>query len=238
MTQQPATETTVSTKASALAWLRLTIVTGALVTAPAVITLYILYLFITTLDGLLIGVVPASIRPESLLGYPMPGTGLIAGVVLMLIVGILVRNYFGRRLVMWGERLMSGIPGVRSIYGAIKQVIETVSKAGSTSFREVVLVEYPRKGLWCLAFVTGKTKGQAQKLINKDVVNIFLPTTPNPTSGFLLFVPREDLVSLDMTVEQGLKMVISGGIVTPSTAEGKAALKEEKNPSIEEITAS
>ena len=113
------------------------------------------------------------------------------------------------------RRVIDRVPVVRSVYGALKQIFETVFADSSSSFREVVLVEYPRRGLWAVGFITGKTKGEVKERIATEVVNVFLPTTPNPTSGFLLFVPREDLVRLEMSVEDGIKMVISAGIVTP-----------------------
>jgi uncharacterized membrane protein len=212
-------------KPGVLARLRSYALTGILVIAPTAITVAILYKFITWLDGLLVGVIPPAWRPESYLGFYIPGTGLIAGILLVIFTGMLARNFFGKWLVATGEGLMSSIPGVRSVYGAVKQIFETVTASQSDAFREVVLVEYPRKGVWAIAFVSGKTRGQVQRLTDDEVVNVFVPTTPNPTSGFLLFFPRKDLISLDMTVEQGIKMVISAGIVTPSTAEGKAALK-------------
>ena len=115
-----------------------------------------------------------------------------------------------------GERVLDKMPVVRTIYGAIKQIMETVMSTNSESFREVVLVEYPRKGIWVIGFVTGETKGEVQSLNQNQLINIFIPTTPNPTSGFLLFLPKQDLVYMDMKVEDAVKMVISGGIVTPS----------------------
>ena len=116
-----------------------------------------------------------------------------------------------------GERFLSRMPVVRSVYGTLKQIFETVLNQSSRSFREVVLVEYPRRGIGAIGFVTGPTQGEVQERTDEDLVNIFLPTTPNPTSGFLLFVPRKDLIHLDMTVEEGIKLVISGGIVTPKS---------------------
>ncbi|MDD9912479.1 MAG: DUF502 domain-containing protein [Alphaproteobacteria bacterium] len=201
---------------------------GILVIAPAAITIAILYQFVTWLDSLLTGFIPYQYRPETFIGVSIPGTGLIAGVLLVVIIGMLARNFFGRWLVGLGERIMHSIPGVGNIYGAVKQIVETVTSRNTDAFREVVLVEYPRKGIWAIAFVTGKTKGQVQKITDDELVNVFVPTTPNPTSGFLLFFPRKDLTTLDMTVEQGIKMVISGGIVTPTAAEGKAALKAKQ----------
>ena len=220
-------------KFSFFGWVRGCALTGVLVTAPAVITIYILYLLVTTLDGWLASFIPPAYRPEELLGYHVHGVGLIAGIAIVFLVGLFAKNLLGRQMVALGERIMHKIPGVSSIYGAIKQVVNTIAEGQSASFREVVLVEYPRKGIWCMAFLTGKTKGQVQKLTDDDMVNVFLPTTPNPTSGFLLFIPKKDVIKLDMTVEQGLKMIISAGIVTPTTAEGKAAVKEEKTEKAE-----
>ena len=131
------------------------------------------------------------------------------------LVGYLAAGLMGRTLIRAGERLLNRMPVVRTVYGALKQIFETVLAHKATAFRQVVLVEYPRRGLWCLAFVSGKTEGEVQNLNEDELVNIFLPTTPNPTSGFLLFVPRRDLTPLSMTVEEGIKMVVSGGIVTP-----------------------
>lgn len=201
--------------------------TGLAVVAPAGLTVYILYTLVTLLDGWLIQIVPATWRPEYYLGYPIAGTGLVAGVLVILIIGMLTRNFVGTWLVKQAEGVIDNIPLVGSMYGAIKQIIDTVTASQTDAFRDVVLVEYPRKGMWALGFLTGRTKGQIQKITDDEVVNIFVPTTPNPTSGFLLFVPRKDITLLDMTVEQGIKMVVSGGIVTPTMAEGKAAVKAQ-----------
>ena len=121
----------------------------------------------------------------------------------------------GRWGVRTGERILNRMPVVRSVYSAIKQIFETILAQQSNAFREAVLIEYPRRGIWAIGFITGTTKGEVQNLTEEETVNIFLPTTPNPTSGFLLFVPREEVVPLDMSVEEAVKMVISGGIVTP-----------------------
>ena len=139
------------------------------------------------------------------------------------LIGFLTASILGRTLVGLGEQLVDRMPVVRTIYGALKQIFETVLAQSSKSFREVVLVEYPRRGLWAVAFVTSTTEGEVAHLSADELVNIFLPTTPNPTSGFLLFVPRSDLVVLEMTVEEGIKLVISGGIVTPPDRRPEAA---------------
>jgi uncharacterized membrane protein len=218
------------------AYVRSRFITGIIVLLPIILTLLLLKTLIIWLDGFLLSFVPHRYHPDQLmldhfaisLPFNIYGVGLVVGFFAILLVGILARNLLGRRLIAWGDSIMHRIPGVRSVYNAIKQVTETVTSSSSKSFREVVLVEYPRKGLWAIAFVTGKTEGEVQDITTTEVVNVFLPTTPNPTSGFLLFVPRKDLRTLHMSVEQGLKMVISGGIVTPSLAEGKKAVQRQK----------
>jgi uncharacterized membrane protein len=140
---------------------------------------------------------------------------------------MLTAGLAGRTLVRMGERLLSRMPVVRSVYGTLKQIFETILAQKSRSFREVVLIEYPRRGLGAIGFVTGPTRGEVQARSEDELVNVFLPTTPNPTSGFLLFVPKRDLIHLDMSIEEGIKLVISGGIVTPSMeqeAEAQGAL--------------
>ena len=128
---------------------------------------------------------------------------------------MLTAGFVGRVLVGLGERLVHRMPVVRNVYGALKQIFETVMSQSSGAFRQVVLFEYPRRGSWAIGFITGRTEGEVQNVTEEEVLNVFLPTTPNPTSGYLLFIPRSELVLLDMTVEEGIKMVVSGGIVTP-----------------------
>ena len=134
---------------------------------------------------------------------------------MIIIIGALATGFFARSLVRLGESLVNRLPVVRSVYGATKQIMETVMASQSDAFREVVLIEYPRRGIWAIGFVTGTTRGEVQNLSSETLINVFVPTTPNPTSGFLLFFPRRDLISLDMGVEEAVKMVVSGGIVTP-----------------------
>ena len=144
--------------------------------------------------------------------------------ILLTFIGFITANFLGRGIVAVGERLVDRMPFVRSIYGALKQIFETILTQSSRSFREVVLVEYPRRGIWAVGFVTSSTQGEVQNVTEENLVNVFLPTTPNPTSGFLLFVPREELRTLHMTVEEGIKMVISGGIVTPPDSRPRAVV--------------
>lgn len=202
---------------SLLSRLRNYFLTGIIVTAPIAITIFLVWQFITFLDSYVGRFVPSRYNPENYLPFGLPGIGLIIMLAVLTFIGFITAGFAGRTLVRTGERLLSRMPVVRSVYGTLKQIFETVFNQSSRSFREVVLVEYPRRGVGAIGFVTGPTQGEVQERTDEDLVNIFLPTTPNPTSGFLLFVPRKDLIQLDMTVEEGIKLVISGGIVTPKT---------------------
>ncbi len=202
-------------KASFLARLRTYFFAGIIVTAPVSITLYLSWLFIDFVDGKVTPLIPERYNPETYLPFSLPGLGLLIVFVAMSLIGALTAGFVGRILVRWGEHMLARMPVVRSMYSALKQIFETVFAEKSRAFRQVVLIEYPRKGSWALGFATGTTKGEVQNVIEDEVVNIFLPTTPNPTSGYLLFLPRRDVTFLSMTVEEGIKMVISGGVVTP-----------------------
>ena len=188
---------------------------GILVTSPILITAYVTWMIITFIDSQVAGLLPDSLDFTKRLPHQIPGLGLIISIFTITIIGALTPGFIGRTLLKAGERVLDKMPVVRTIYGAIKQIMETVMSTNSESFREVVLVEYPRKNIWVIGFVTGETKGEVQSLNKSQLINIFIPTTPNPTSGFLLFIPKEDLVYMDMKVEDAVKMVISGGIVTP-----------------------
>ncbi len=188
---------------------------GVLVTAPISITIYLAYLLINFVDDRVGKLIPAPYHPETYLPFGLPGLGLILVILGLILVGAFTAGYLGRILVQFSESLLARMPVVRTVYGAIKQILETVLAQQSQAFREAVLIEYPRRGLWAVAFITGRTEGEVQNLTEEECINIFLPTTPNPTSGFLLFVPRKDVIRLNMTVEEAIKMVISGGIVTP-----------------------
>ncbi|ABC22529.1 DUF502 domain-containing protein [Rhodospirillum rubrum] len=194
---------------------------GVLVTAPIAITFFVAWTFIEFVDRKVVGNLPQAYQVD----LPVPGIGLLLLVVLLTIIGAFTAGYLGRLLVRFGEGLVQRVPVVRSIHGALKQIIETILAQQSSAFRQVVLVEYPRRGMWALGFITGVTEGEVQNLTEDEVINVFLPTTPNPTSGFLLFVPRQDLVVLDMSVEDGIKMIISGGIFTPADRRPKEVRK-------------
>ncbi|UEM23021.1 DUF502 domain-containing protein [Skermanella mucosa] len=195
--------------------LRAYFLAGILVTAPVAITLYLAWAVINLIDTAVSQLLPAQYNPENYLPFSIPGLGVVIVIMALTLTGALTAGVIGRLVVRAGEAVLARMPVVRSVYGATKQILETVLANQSAAFREVVLIEYPRRGIWTLGFITGHTQGEVQDLTVDDVVNVFIPTTPNPTSGFLLFVPRSDLHVLEMTVEEGIKMVVSGGIVTP-----------------------
>ena len=195
--------------------------TGLLVTAPVLLTVYITWAAIKLIDSQVSKLLPGF--ETSILGN-VPGIGLMIGAVLITLIGAIAAGFMGRYIIRLGEAILNRMPVVRSIYGATKQILETVISTQSDAFREVVLVEYPRRELWVIGFVTGNTKGEVAGHIASSMVNVFVPTTPNPTSGFLLFCPREDVIFLKMTVEEAVKLVVSGGIVTPPDRSQTASL--------------
>ncbi len=189
--------------------------TGILITAPLLITIYLAWVFIGFVDDRVTHLFPAKYNPETYLPFAVPGLGVIILIVTLTLIGAITAGFFGRLWLRFTEQLLNRMPVVRNIYSAVKQILETVLAQQSNAFREAVLVEYPRRGLWAIAFITGRTEGEVQNVTEEECINIFLPTTPNPTSGFLLFVPKKDLIPLSMSTEQAIKMVISGGIITP-----------------------
>ena len=190
--------------------------TGILVTAPISITLYLAWLVVDGVDRLVAQLLPAGYRLDQFLPFTLPGLGLLLLLVALILIGMVSAGFAGNMLLRLGEALVGRMPVLRSIHSATKQIFETVLAQKSDAFREVVLVEFPRPGAWALAFVTGATRGQVQSALGDgDWVNVFVPTTPNPTSGYLMFVPRDQVRPLSMSVEDGLKMVVSGGLVGP-----------------------
>lgn len=196
--------------------------TGILVTAPIGITLYLAWIFLVFVDSKVTPLIPYQYNPNTYLPFSMPGLGLLIAVVFFIIVGWFARNIFGRIVIRVSEAILDRLPVVRTIYYALKQIFETLMTSKSQAFREVVLFEYPRKGVWALGFVTGVTAGEPKRMLNSDYVNVYLPTTPNPAQGFLLFVPRHELIPMKMTIEEGLKMAVSGGIIAPTDKEAVA----------------
>ncbi len=196
-----------------MAALRRYLVAGLLIWVPLGVTLLIVTFLVDLIDRTLL-LLPQRIQPEHLIGFRIPGLGLVLTTIIVLLTGMIVTNLFGMQLVTVAERILHRIPVVRSIYGAVKQVTESMFSSGK-SFRKVVLVEYPRQGVWTLAFQTGMGAEEIRNKTGRNVTNIFVPTTPNPTSGFFLMVPHEDVIELDMSVDDGLKMLLSVGVVVP-----------------------
>ncbi|WP_421709902.1 DUF502 domain-containing protein [Algihabitans sp.] len=195
--------------------LRNYLLAGILVTAPAAITFWLAWQFISFVDARVTPLVPAQWQPDVFLPFGLPGIGLLIVFIGLTVIGMFAAGIVGRWLMRTSEWILGRVPVVRSLYSAVKQIFETVLAARSDAFRECVLIQYPRPGSWAIGFITGKTEGHIQEITDEQVVNVFLPTTPNPTSGFLLFLPRDEITKLVMNVEEGLKMVVSAGIVTP-----------------------
>jgi len=203
--------------------------TGVLVTAPIAITGYLAYVLLTYIDSWVSRILPPAYNPGNYLPFSVPGLGVLLLVFFFILIGMLTAGLFGRLFVRFGELLISKTPFISGFYGAIKKLLETLlSPDTNTAFRKAVLVEYPRKGLWTIAFITGDVYSSSAEKINQkegkdERVSIYVPTTPNPTSGFLIFVKTSDLILLDMKVEDAFKLLISTGIVTP----GKKKIKKK-----------
>lgn len=208
-----------------MSYLRRYLIAGLLVWMPLGITVLVARMLIRWLDGSVM-LLPEAYRPENLIGFSVPGLGVLLSFAVVLLTGVLVANFFGRKLVRIGEMVLARIPLVRSVYSGAKQLAETMFSDAGNSFRKVVLVEFPRHGLWTIAFLTGTSVGEAQRKTGRDVVNIYVPTTPNPTGGYFVMVPREDVIELEMSVDDGLKMLMSMGAVVP----GVHDLPEELAP--------
>jgi uncharacterized membrane protein len=203
-------------------WLRRYFLAGLAVILPTAITAYILWFLFTKLDGIL----GAYLREKT--GLSFPGIGLAAIVLIVLLAGVMASNLIGKRLIRFVQRGLESIPLFSRVYVAIRQISETLLSERSNVFRQVALVEYPRSGLYSICFLTSHNRGEIAAKLARKTVNVFLPTSPNPTSGFMLVVPAEDLIPLDMSVEDGMKMVISAGSYTPFGSPGRAAhLPEE-----------
>jgi uncharacterized membrane protein len=197
-------------------------VAGILVWLPLGLTVFLLRLLIGLMDRTLL-LLPQEYRPEELLGVAIPGLGVILTIVLLLLTGVLAANFIGRRFVGGWESLMNRIPVVRSIYSAAKNFAEIVFSDSGTAFKKVLLVEYPRKGLYSLTFQTAADLGEVQGRLGEEVISCFVPTTPNPTSGFIIIVPKKDVIELDMDVDEAVRMIMSLGVVIPTWRMDKTA---------------
>ena len=194
--------------------IRRIIVAGLLVWLPLGVTIFIIRLLLDLL-GQTYKIIPEFLRPESILGFSIPGFEILLALVIIFATGLIAANFIGKSLVDWWESFLDKIPLVRNIYTPLKKFSELILSDQTQSFSKVLLIEYPRKGLYSLCFQTSKNLGEIEKKSGRDVVCVFVPTTPNPTSGLILMVPQEDVIELDMSVEDGLKMIISLGVVVP-----------------------
>ena len=190
-------------------------ITGLLVLVPLSITLWVLHLIVGTLDQSLL-LMPEKWRPESMLGFYLPGLGTILTLLIILLTGLVTRNFFGNRLLQWWELLLNRIPVVNSIYSSVKQVSDTLLSPSGNAFRKAVLIQYPHANCWTIAFQTGVPGGDVRTHLQGDYISVYVPTTPNPTSGFFLMLRREDAIELEMTVDEALKYIISMGVVAPA----------------------
>lgn len=197
-------------------------ISGLLVWLPVGVTVAALIFLVNLFDNSLL-LLPVKYRPDNLLGFHIPGFGIILSFLIIFLTGMFVANFLGRHIFRIWEGLLNKIPLVRSIYTAVKQIAEALFGSGSQTFQKAYLLQYPRSGLWTLAFQTSKTQGEAQcKTGMSEVVNLFVPTTPNPTSGFFIMASRNEIIELDMSVDSALKMVISGGVVVPTWSDDGA----------------
>ncbi|MBK0326974.1 DUF502 domain-containing protein [Rhodobacteraceae bacterium F11138] len=205
-------------KASLFARLRSSFLTGLVVIAPVGLTIWLIWSVIGWIDGVVLPLVPHRLRPEEYIGINLRGVGVIIFLLFTIFVGWIAKGLIGRSLIRWGESFVDRMPVVRSIYSGIKQISETVFAQTERSFEKACLIEYPRKGIYAIGFVSTHAKGEIAERAQTtgQMLSIFLPTTPNPTSGFLLFLPREDVIELDMSVEEAAKLVISAGLVYPN----------------------
>ncbi|MCC1482228.1 DUF502 domain-containing protein [Roseibaca sp. Y0-43] len=217
-------------KRGLLGSIRSNFLAGLAVIAPGVLTVWLVWNVVTWIDGIVMPLIPARFQPEVLTGWDVPGVGVAIFLIFTVVMGYFTKGFIGRTLVGWGERIVEAMPVVRSIYNAVKQIADTILARSAPTFDRACLVEYPRKGIWATAFISTTTRGEIGDRLGADqdeMISVFLPTTPNPTSGFLLFVPRRDVIELDMSIEDAAKLIISAGLVYPDSRKGKLVAAPE-----------
>nr|WP_314859209.1 DUF502 domain-containing protein [uncultured Undibacterium sp.] len=201
-------------------------ITGLLILVPLAITAWVLHAVISTMDQTLF-LLPESWRPEALIGLKIPGFGVVLTVLIIFVTGLLTQNFIGNYVVAAWEGLLNRIPIVNSIYSSVKQVSDTLFSSSGNAFSKALLIQYPREGSWTIAFLTGQPSGAVAKHLGDDFVSVYVPTTPNPTSGYFLIIPKKDAIELDMSVDTALKYVVSMGVVAPEVAEQAAAAQNK-----------
>lgn len=219
-------------KRGLLASIRNNFIAGLAVIAPGVLTIWLVWNVITWMDGIVLNFIPRRFHPQTMLGWDVPGVGVVVFLIFTLVMGYFTKGLIGRTLVHWGERIVEVMPVVRSIYNAVKQIAETILSRQTPTFDRACLVQYPRPGIWAVAFISTTTRGEIGEHLaeNGEMISIFLPTTPNPTSGFLLFVPRRDVIELEMEIEDAAKLVISAGLVYPDPRGKRARTRRPALP--------
>jgi uncharacterized membrane protein len=214
-----------------LAGLRASFLTGLVVVLPSGLTIYLIWTVIGWIDGFVLPFVPVQFQPETYVGINLRGAGVVIFLIFTIIVGWVAKGILGRSLIKFAESLVERMPVVRSIYSGIKQISETVFAQSDRNFEKACLIQYPRKGIWAIGFISTTARGEvaARAETGGKLISVFLPTTPNPTSGFLLFLPEEDVIELDMALEDAAKLIISAGLVYPSdkATNGKPASKDK-----------
>ena len=195
--------------------LRAYLFTGILVTAPVAITFYLAYKFILWVDVFVNKILPPQYNFVNYMPMTIPGFGLIILIGFLMLVGMFAAGFLGRFFIRLGEWFVAKMPLISSVYSLLKQIFETVFSSKTQAFKKVVMLEYPRKGIWILGLVSADLQGEIEEKLPDEMVNVFIPTTPNPTSGFLIFVPRKDVIEMDMSVEEAIKFIVSGGLVEP-----------------------
>jgi len=200
-------------------------ITGVLIWIPLVITLWVLNLIVSTMDSTLL-LLPEALQPKSWLGFNIPGLGVLLTLIVLLLTGVLAANIIGQRLVQLGESLLARIPVVKTIYNSVKQVSDTLFSGQGQAFRKALLVQFPHSEAWTVAFLTGKPTGEVAEKLGGDRISVYVPTTPNPTSGFFLIVPRSKVVELDLSVDEAFKYLISIGVAAPNPASRRAPSRD------------
>ena len=208
------------------AWLRGRFFAGVVIAAPIGISIGLVYWLITFLDARIKPLLPPLLQPETYTNIAIPGFGVLVAIAGLTLLGAVATNLIGRSIVRLADRLLSRIPVVSNIYSAFKQLFEILGSNQQASFKEVVLVEYPKKGTWCIGFLTARARGEVQTQLAEDYVGVFVPTTPNPTSGFLMYLHESEIKRLNMSIEDGAKMIISAGLVVPN---GDAKIEPEED---------
>lgn len=202
-------------RVSLWAWLRGRFLAGMVIAAPVAITFYVLVFLINFIDNRVKPLLPPVIQPETYTNYALPGFGVLVMIVALTILGAVATNLIGRSIISTADRILSRLPIVRNVYAAFKQLTDVIANNQQASYDKVVLVEYPKRGSWCIGFVSTGAKGEIRSKLGEGYIGVFVPTTPNPTSGFLIYVKNEECVQMDMSIEEGAKMILSAGLVVP-----------------------